>query len=107
MLKRTILFISCLLFRAGGRHQDFPVAVRLHRRDDTAIFHLFKQTRRTVVADAQMALHQRDRGAPILQHYLHHLIVHRVGLAAASPGAAPPSAPPSPSSVPPSRMPSM
>jgi outer membrane lipoprotein carrier protein len=47
------------------------------------LFHLFQQAGGAIVTDAQVALHQRNRGAAVFQHHLHGLVVHRVGFAAA------------------------
>ena len=43
---------------SARRHQDFPVAVGLHGRDQPALLHLLQQPRRPVVANAQMSLDQ-------------------------------------------------
>src|SRR5450759_4849548 len=69
-----------LLFGPGSRRQHFAVAVRLHCRHHAGAFHLLDQPRRAIVADAQMALHERNRGAPRLEHDLNRLIVERIGL---------------------------
>jgi hypothetical protein len=45
-------------FFLARRDEDVAVAVGGHARYESGFFHLFQQPRRTVVADAQMALHQ-------------------------------------------------
>ncbi len=45
---------------------------------------MFQQAGGAVVTDAQVALHQRDGRAAVLQHDAHRLVVHRVGLAAST-----------------------
>src|SRR5438105_1754512 len=69
-------------FALARRYQNLAIAVGLHGRDHPGALHLLDQTRCPVVADAQMALHQRYRGPPRLQHYRHRLVIHRVGLRA-------------------------
>ena len=91
--------------RAGTRMSRLPL-VR-HAGYESGFLHLFQQSRGAVVADAQVALDQRDRRAAVLQHDADRLVVHRVVLAVAAAGLAAGASPPSPSSVPPSRMPSM
>ena len=46
------------------------------------MLHLFEQPSRPVVADAQMALYERNRCAPMLDDDLDGLIVERIGFAA-------------------------
>src|SRR4249920_284170 len=64
------------LFR---RRQYFAISVRLHARHHAGPLHLLDEPRGAVVADAQMPLHQRDGRAAGLEHYLHSLIVERIG----------------------------
>src|SRR3970040_2732329 len=63
------------LFGSRCRHQHVTGAVRLHRRHQSRPLHLLDQARRAVITDPQVALHQRDRCAPGLQHDLDGLVV--------------------------------
>src|SRR5690606_41510037 len=67
-----------------GRNDDFTVAVAAHRRHQAGTLHLLDQARRAVVADAQVALHQRDRWPSGLDDDFHRLVVERVRLAVAT-----------------------
>src|SRR5574337_801805 len=66
------------------RHQQLAVAVGRHRRHQPRLLHLLEQPRGAVVADAQVALHERDRRLAVLEHDRDRLVVHRVGLAVAA-----------------------
>src|ERR1019366_7613793 len=70
------------------RNENVPVAVGRHGRYEAGFLHLFRKPRGAVVADAQVALHKRDRGTPVLQHDADRLVVHRIILAAADAGFA-------------------
>src|SRR5205809_4281976 len=61
-------------------YQHLAIAVRLHGRYESRLLHLLDQACGAVVADAQMALNERDRRAPRAHHDLYGLIVKRVGL---------------------------
>src|SRR5437773_1288119 len=60
-------------------HQHLAIAVRLHGRYEPRLLHLLDEACRTVVANPQMALNERDRCAPRAHHDLHGLIVKRIG----------------------------
>ena len=63
---------------------DFAAAAPVHGRYQPGFLHGFDQARRAIVANAQMALNQRDRSAAVLENDLYSLIVQRVGLAIAA-----------------------
>src|SRR5579859_3000877 len=65
---------------ASGGYDHLAIAIGLHARNQSGTFHLFDQTSRAVVADAQMALYQRDRGAPGFEHDVHGLVVQWIDL---------------------------
>src|SRR6218665_3478371 len=64
-------------------HQHFALAAAGQAADQPGFFHVFEQAGRTVVANAQLALHIRDAGLAVLEHHLDGLVVHRVFFAAA------------------------
>ena len=70
-LPLTTLCSSILSLRCD----HFAIAVALHSRDDTCGLHLLDQSRGTVVADAQIALHQRDRRPAGFDHDFHRLVI--------------------------------
>src|SRR5258708_19463622 len=70
--------------RLGG-NQNLPVAVRLHGRNHAGSFHILDQARRAVIADAQVALHQRDGGPSGAQNDLDRLVVKGIFLAGGLP----------------------
>ena len=49
-----------------------------HAADHAGVFHVFEQARGALVADAQVALYQRDAGLAVLEHDFHCLVVHGV-----------------------------
>lgn len=59
------------------------LAALVHGAHQAGLFHVLDQPRGAVVADLQVALHQRDAGLAVLQHDLDRLVVQRVLLAAA------------------------
>src|SRR6185436_4111492 len=59
--------------------QYFAISIRLHARHHTGPLHLLDEPRGTVIANAQMALHQRDGCAAGFEHDLHSLIVKGIG----------------------------
>src|SRR5207244_754137 len=71
-------FVFFPLAAAGGStaaDEYLALAARLfHRADDAFGFHQVDQPRGALVADAQLALQQRDRGAPMLLHDLDGLV---------------------------------
>src|SRR6185503_3204221 len=78
--KRVHVFNATLLLSLlFCRRQYFPVSIRLHARYHAGPLHLLDEARGTVIANAQMALHQRDGRATGLEHDLHGLIVERIG----------------------------
>ena len=77
-LRESVRKTSCV---ASGR-QYIAVAVRLHRRHQPGALHVLDHARGAVVADAQLALHRRDRGAARLQHVGDGLVVQRIGFRA-------------------------
>ena len=70
------------------RYKDFAIAVGLHGRDKARAFHLLNQTRRPVITDSKMPLHQRDRSAPRLEHHRDGLVVKRISFPGSLPGHA-------------------
>src|SRR5688500_2023778 len=68
------------LLRLRG-NQHLAVAVRLHGRDHAGSLHVLDQASGAVVADAQVALYQRDRRTAGAQHDVASLVVQRVFLA--------------------------
>ena len=64
-------------------NDEVAVAVGGHAGYESGFLHLFQQAGGAVVADAQVALHERDGRPAVLQHDGHGLIVHGIGLATA------------------------
>src|SRR5690606_38849323 len=69
--------MKCLVFIGAVPrwNQDFTIAIGLHGRDQTGLFHLLQQTSRTVIAYAQIALHGRNGRPPVLQDNFHSLVI--------------------------------
>src|SRR5207249_2078152 len=66
----------------AGWNEDLPVPVGLHSRYEAGALHLLDESRRPVVADAKVALHQRYRRPARLENERYRLVVHRVRFAA-------------------------
>src|SRR5690606_2790331 len=79
---RSKLMSGFLVVVAGvAWHEDIAVAVGRHLRNEPGLFHLLEQAGGPVVADAQVALDEGDRGPAALQDHGDRLVVHRVGFA--------------------------
>lgn len=64
----------------GRRRQHFAVTVMALLADDTLRFHLFDNTRGTVIADAELTLNPGNRRFALLGHKVDCLIEQRIQL---------------------------
>src|SRR5690606_2082011 len=79
--RRRLTRAASIVVAGIARPEDIAVAVGRHRRDEAGPPHPLDQAGGPVVADAQVALHEGNRGAAALEHHRDRLVVHRVGLA--------------------------